>query len=412
MLGVAIVNTFRVGIRLVDERLRLAEGPTRVLFISSPGIDPAPYGVNAAVTALKEGLDVTYLVNNKPADAIRAVADIMGFDLEEWEPTGHLRILDSFSGYMNIPSNEEHTLDTPQDINKMIETICDLTDKGHVVVFDSLSSYIDMCDAGETEGTARLMRVVGTLCKGHHFVGLFSTWGYEPKNINTIRETFDTVLALQPVERLTIVRQFLRAEKIDGHEIADFVVPIKVMQPGGVRVFFPKILVTGPFHSGKSSIVQAISTSSVSVDRLGTTIAMDHGYLDYRGFAADVYGTPGQEKFDPILEFLAEEAVGVILVVDATKPDTFERARTMLQLTKGYALPMVVAANFSDLEESMTPDQVRDGLGLQRNVPVVPTVAVRGAGAEELLETIFELLMSEEGLTLDEPDKEEDHEED
>ena len=41
---------------------------------------------------------------------------------------------------------------------------------------------------------------------------------------------------------------------------------------------------------------------------MGTTIAMDHGYLDYKGFAADVYGTPGQEKFDPILEFLAEEA--------------------------------------------------------------------------------------------------------
>lgn len=406
------MNLFRVGIRLVDERLRLAEGTSRVLFISSPGIDPAPYGVNAAVAALKEGLDVTYLVNNKPADAIRAVADIMGFDLEEWESSGQLRILDSFSGYMNIPSNEEYRLDTPQDTNAMIESICDLTSEGHVVIFDSLSSYIDMSEGGETQGMARLMRIVGSLCKDHHFVGLFSTWGYEPENIQTIREAFDTVLALQPVERLTIVRQFLRAEKIDGQVIPDFVVPIKVMQPGGVRVFFPKILVTGPFHSGKSSIVQAISTSSVSVDRLGTTIAMDHGYLDYKGFAADIFGTPGQENFDPILEYLAEEAVGVILVVDATKPDTFPRARTMLQLTKGYALPLVVAANFSDMEESLTPDQVRDGLGLQSNVPVIPTIAVRGAGAEELLEMIFELLMSEEGLTIGEGEKEDNDEED
>ncbi|NIP34846.1 MAG: GTP-binding protein, partial [Thermoplasmata archaeon] len=88
----------------------------------------------------------------------------------------------------------------------------------------------------------------------------------------------------------------------------------------------------------------------------------DHGYLDYKGFAADVYGTPGQEKFDPILEFLAEEAVGVILVVDATKPETFERARRMLTLTSGYALPLVVAANFTDLDEALTPDQVREGL--------------------------------------------------
>ena len=387
----------------MDERLRLAEGRSRVLFISSPGIDPAPYGVNAAVAALKEGFQVTYIVNNTPADAIRAVADIMGFDLEEWEQAGTLRILDSFSGYMNIPSNEEHRLDTPQDTKAMIDSMCSLTPPGHVVVFDSMSSYLDMCEGGETDGMERLMHIVGETCKQHHFVGLFSTWGYEPENITTIREAFDTVLALQPVEQLTIVRQFLRAEKIDGHLETNFVVPIKVMRPGGVRVFFPKILVTGPFHSGKSSIVKAISTSSVSVDRLGTTIAMDHGYLDYKGFAADIFGTPGQEPFDPILEFLAEEAVAVILVVDATKPETFTRAQRMLQLTKGYALPLVVAANFSDLEEALTPDEVRDRLELQLDVPVVPTVAVRGAGAEELLERIFELLMSEERLTHSEP---------
>lgn len=392
------MSVFRVGIRLVDERLRLAEGQTRLLFISSPGIDPAPYGVNAAVAALKEGLSVTYLVNNKPADAIRAVADIMGFDMEEWESEGTLRILDSFSGYMNIPSEEDHRLDTPQDPEALIEAICQMTPEGNVVIFDSMSSYIDMCDGGEDEGMSRLMSIVERLCSDHHFVGLFSTWGYEPGHIETIREYFDTVLALQPVEKLTIVRQFLKAEKIDGHAQADFVVPIKVMRPGGVRVFFPKILVTGPFHSGKSSIVQAISTSSVSVDRMGTTIAMDHGYLDYKGFAADVYGTPGQEKFDPILEFLAEEAVGVILVVDATKPGTFDRARTMLTLTSGYALPLVVAANFTDLPEALSPDSVRERLGLQPDVPVVPTVAVRGSGSEELMETMFELLMSEEGL--------------
>ena len=400
------MSVFRVGIRLVDERLRLAEGPSRVLFISSPGIDPAPYGVNAAVAALKEGLTVTYLVNNKPADAIRAVADIMGFDLAEWEQEGTLHILDSFSGYMNIPSNEEHRLDTPQDTEAMIQMVCSLTAPNNVVIFDSMSSYLDMCEGGETDSMERLMRIVLEVCKEHHIVGLFSTWGYEPAHIVTIRDTFDTVLALQPVEQLTIVRQFLRAEKIDGHLERNFVVPIKVMRPGGVRVFFPKILVTGPYHSGKSSIVHAISTSSVSVDRMGTTIAMDHGYLDYKGFAADIFGTPGQENFDPILEFLAEEAVGVILVVDATKPDTFTRAQRMLQLTGGYALPLVVAANFSDLEEALTPDEVRQGLGLQSDVPVVPTVAVRGAGAEELLETIFELLMSEERLTQGEPDEE------
>jgi hypothetical protein len=258
----------------------------------------------------------------------------------------------------------------------------------------------------------RLLEIIREVCQGRHVVGLFSTWGYEPGHIAQLRAAFDTVLSLKPAERLTIVRQFLRAEKIDGHETRDLIVPIKVMRPGGVRVFFPKILVTGPYHSGKSSIVHAISTSYVSVDRMGTTIAMDHGYLDYKGFAADIYGTPGQEPFDPILEFLAEEAVAVILVVDATKPETFARARTMLQLTKGYALPMVVAANFSDLPEALGPDEARDHLKLDAGVPVLPTIAVRGAGVEELLEALFGLLMSEERLSqLDGAADEEEEEE-
>ncbi len=388
-----------MGIRLVDERLRLGTGPFRALFISSPGIDPAPYGVNAAVAALREGMRVTYVVNNKPADAIRAIADIMGFDLDEWESTGQLRILDSFTAYMNIPSNEAYTVDSPQEVKSLVRAVCDNTPKDGVVVLDSLSSYIDMCNGGEDEGVRRLVDLIASVCIGRHMVGLLSTWGYEPANIARLRGTFDTVLALQPVERIAIVRQFLRAERIDGKPTSDLVVPIKVMRPGGVRVFFPKILVTGPYHSGKSTIVQAISTSSVSVDRMGTTIAMDHGYLDYKGFAADLYGTPGQELFDPILEFLAEEAVAVILVVDATKPETFPRARRMLQLTKGFALPLVVAANFSDLPEALAPDEVRDRLGLPAEVPVVPIIAVRKSGSEELLEALFGLLMKDERLS-------------
>ncbi|NIP34845.1 MAG: hypothetical protein GWN18_07875, partial [Thermoplasmata archaeon] len=46
------------------------------------------------------------------------------------------------------------------------------------------------------------------------------------------------------------------------------------------------------------------------------------------------------------------------------------------------------------------------GLELQPDTPVVPTIAVRGAGAEDLLETLFELLMSEEGLLNNEDEEE------
>ena len=75
----------------------------------------------------------------------------------------------------------------------------------------------------------------------------------------------------------------------------------KIVKPGGIKAFIPKVLVTGPFNAGKSTFVRALSTRSVSVDRMGTTIALDHGHIEYGDVTADIFGTPGQARFDPIL---------------------------------------------------------------------------------------------------------------
>jgi uncharacterized protein len=61
----------------------------------------------------------------------------------------------------------------------------------------------------------------------------------------------------------------------------------RVLRPGGIKIYIPKILVTGPFDAGKSTFVHSLSTRAISVDRLGTTIALDHGHIDHKGFSAD-----------------------------------------------------------------------------------------------------------------------------
>ncbi len=381
---------FKTGIKILDERLGGLSERSTFLFVSSPGIDPAPFGVNMLCNALREGLKCVYIVNNKPANSIRREAESLGYELTSYEKTNQLTIVDAFSGYMGIPSEEKNMVDDPFDKEKIMKALSFVAGE-NLVMLDSISSYLDMSGGSVDD----ILTLISKMKERSSVFALFSTWGYEPSDIKRIKDAFDNVLALKPVEEVTIVRQFLFAEKLDHKACDKLAIPVKLLRPGGVRVYFPKILITGPFGAGKSTMVKVLSTSAVSVDRMGTTIALDHGYLDYKGFAADLYGTPGQELFDPILKYLADEAVAVILVIDSTNAKSFMRARNMLQLTKAQALPLVVAANHSDKQGAMPVGIIRRELGLSERVPVVKTVASEKKGIEELLDTLIERLIGE-----------------
>jgi len=152
-------------------------------------------------------------------------------------------------------------------------------------------------------------------------------------------------------------------------------IPFRVFSPGGVKVYIPKLLVTGPFHAGKTSFIHSLSEHPVSVNRLGTTIALDFGHANINGFSVDLFGTPGQQRFDPILKLLGGEALGVVLVVDSTKPGDFSRAKEMLALTKTAGLPVVIAANKANLKGALSIAQIRKKMNLPAEYTILPVVA-------------------------------------
>ncbi len=379
----------RIGVQLFDERMRdLPEGSS-VLFISSPGLDPTPFGIHAVNSSLREHERAVYLVNNKPPSSVRREAELMGHDLRSLEEEGRLCLVDSYSSYGGCPSSEKHVVKDPFNTSKVLKALELARAAGSVVLIDSMSSYMDM----HGDGLEEFLGMVRELKRTSSVIVLFSTWDYDPECVRRVKSEFETVLTLRPMQEISIVRQFLLAEKIGAEPVHKLAVPVKVLKPGGVRVYFPKVLITGPHKSGKSTLVRAMSTTAVSVDRMGTTIAMDHGYLDFRGFACDLYGTPGQELFDPILGTLAEEAVAVVLVINAGDVGSFERARTMMRLTHAHSLPLIVAANHHDREGALGADEIRAKLMLPSDVPILPTVATEGRGVPELLEALVDKLM-------------------
>jgi len=123
-----------------------------------------------------------------------------------------------------------------------------------------------------------------------------------------------------------------------------------------------------------------------------TTIAMDIGHLEYKGFMADIFGTPGQERFDMILDVLSREAVGAFILIDSTAPESFARAKEMIRKTRAEAIPKVVVANKQDLPGALSPEEIRAKMKLGEDVPIVPASVTEGWGVMEALDTLLGLL--------------------
>ena len=173
-----------------------------------------------------------------------------------------------------------------------------------------------------------------------------------------------------------------------------------------------KIVVTGPFSSGKTEFIQSISEIDVvSTDRKitreserikhQTTVAMDFGRITIdEELILYLFGTPGQKRFDFMWEILSEGMLGFIVLVDSTRPETFREARRILDTFRSYSpVPYIVAANKQDLEDAWPAEDLRIVLRVESGVKVVPCVATNKDSVKnvllELLYSIIELMDEE-----------------
>ncbi|MEE8567947.1 MAG: ATP/GTP-binding protein [Anaerolineales bacterium] len=167
-----------------------------------------------------------------------------------------------------------------------------------------------------------------------------------------------------------------------------------------------KMVVTGPFNSGKTAFICSVSEIDVvSTERKisteaervkeTTTVAMDFGRITVDDdLVLYLFGTPGQKRFDFMWEILSEGMLGFIVMVDSARPETFREARGILQTFRAYApTPYVVAANKQDHEDAWEVDDLRIALKLDSKVKMLPCVATdREAVKKVLLELLYSIL--------------------
>ncbi len=169
-----------------------------------------------------------------------------------------------------------------------------------------------------------------------------------------------------------------------------------------------KVVVTGPFAAGKTTLIRTISeitvlstergiTDSTKSRKSETTVAMDFGRITIdRDLVLYLFGTPGQERFDFMWEILGEGMLGYVLLVDAEREDSLAEAIGILGAFRRMArVPYVVALNRASDSDPATEARLRDVLELDSTVPVLAVDATDKESVKAVLLALLYAVLDE-----------------
>ncbi len=365
------------------------EDGSNVLILADLVVDKMKFGSSLVNYRLGEEDNIIYLVNNKlPVYAEKSVGDLE-------EKSDKVAFIDGFSSTIDKKSGSDFVVEskitdnTKNYISESLEVskraIKKMEDWGSSFIVDSVDSWV-----GELDSLENFLEEVSPVLKETNTVGyyLFPNLGFgedDGETLERLTEMFDYVLHLKGIERTGTTLKYVDVRKPD----IDEKIPFEVT-PRGLVTYIPKILVTGPYNAGKSTFVETMSESSVSVDRLGTTVSLDHGKISRKGILADVFGTPGQERFDWAMDFLGKSIFGTFLIVDSRNP-RYGRVKDMFRRLEDKKVPTLIVANFQNKEDALKPSEIEEKLGIE----TLGVDALNGEGVEEAVEKLFDKILSQ-----------------
>jgi uncharacterized protein len=165
-----------------------------------------------------------------------------------------------------------------------------------------------------------------------------------------------------------------------------------------------KLIFTGSMGAGKTTAIAAISEiAPVSTDvqnsdlatnnKATTTTALDYGEVTLEGGdKLRLYGTPGQARFDFMWKILGIGALGVVILVDNSRPDPIADLREYLhafsEIASGSRAVIGVGRNESHVHPTIDDYHAAiEHFGLQ--IPVLSVDVRRREDVLLLLDILF-----------------------
>jgi len=162
------------------------------------------------------------------------------------------------------------------------------------------------------------------------------------------------------------------------------------------------VAVAGQPNSGKSTVFNMLTGARQFVANYpGVTVEKKTGFYSYQGQKIKLVDLPGTYSLTSYsLEeriarnFLIEENPDLVLnIVDASN---LERHLNLTFQLLEMSIPIVVALNMMDVSKRRGFEIDKDGLSKELGVPVIPTIAQKGKGKEELRRAILKSCLDKE----------------
>ena len=165
-----------------------------------------------------------------------------------------------------------------------------------------------------------------------------------------------------------------------------------------------KIIFTGPVGAGKTTAIASISdiepirTDEHASDmtqkrKSNTTVAMDYGMIRLGPKEkVHLYGTPGQERFDFMWDILTKGGIGLVLLLDNTRPTPFEDMRFYIKAFKEFIENTRLVIGVTQMDARATPtidEYVRQLSELDVSAPVFEVDARQRADVSTLIEALL-----------------------
>ncbi|MHA1713462.1 MAG: ADP-ribosylation factor-like protein [Candidatus Ranarchaeia archaeon] len=188
---------------------------------------------------------------------------------------------------------------------------------------------------------------------------------------------------------------------------------------------YVKILITGPYQSGKTSFIHGLDTNAIRMEREGKAKGQTTTGFDFASFywlksekggevipkqqarifedkeryiPVRVYGMPGLRHFSTVREVLSQRSDGAVLILDSTNPRHIEEFDIYYQEIRRSLkpdTPVLIIANKQDLPNAISSLNIQEKIAA--DLPVLPASSRTGEGVLEAFNQLMDLVYTGNG---------------